>query len=260
MDNAIGKEEQVIKRVMADYPRLTEIVDFSTPVVSFGNPNDAEVATLGINPSSNEFQVGKGNKSPLGHLEKKRLVDTESLGVSQPKSLTREQAIRVIRGCYDYFLGPNANPYDWFNNLENLVLKPFGYSYNDKNALACHLDLVQWATDPVWSKIKSPAVKNMLLSDDKEFLKYQLTSYAFKFVFLNGGTVIDQFSKLDIVNLEVIGEVTRNSKGGKHLVYRGKIGDTTYLGWGINVGARDANKQGLAELSQLLGRMKNCVK
>ena len=96
-------EERVIERAMASYPEIEEIVAFSTPVVSFGNPRGAKVATLGINPSSNEFQIGNGNKSPLGEFESKRLIDTEILEIANPKNLTREQAIQVIEGCYDYF-------------------------------------------------------------------------------------------------------------------------------------------------------------
>ena len=89
-------EERVIERAMATYPDIPEIVPSSTPVVSFGYPNKAIVATLGINPSSNEFQVGNGNKNLLG-FGSKELVDTEVLGVESPKHLNREQAIEVIK-------------------------------------------------------------------------------------------------------------------------------------------------------------------
>jgi hypothetical protein len=242
-------EERVIERAMASYPEIEEIVAFSTPVVSFGNPRGAKVATLGINPSSNEFQIGNGNKSPLGEFERKRLIDTEILELSNPKNLTREQAIKVIEGCYDYFTGPSANPYGWFQKLEKFVLKPAGYTYYGPNASACHLDLVQWATDPVWDSILDKSIKVELLKLDKEFLRYQLTSYHFDFVFLNGGTVVKQFKKLDIAKLEVVHQVTRNSKGDIHKVFKGTSNGTTYYGWGINAASGDANKKGLEELS-----------
>ncbi len=242
-------EERVIERATANYPEIEEIVAFSTPVVSFGNPQGARVATLGINPSSNEFQMGNGNKSPLGEFERKRLIDTEVLKLTNPKNLTREQAIQVVEGCYDYFTGPAANPYGWFQKLENFVLKPAGYTYYGPNSSACHLDLVQWATDPVWDSISDKSVKVELLKQDKEFLRYQLTSYDFDFVFLNGGTVVKQFKKLEIAKLEVVHQVTRNSKGGIHEVFKGTSNGTTYLGWGINAASGDANKKGLKELS-----------
>lgn len=252
MNESILFEERVVERAMAEYPKIKEIVDFSTPVVSFGNPNTARVATLGINPSSNEFQVGNGDKRPLGILEKKRLIDTEVLGISKPTALSSEQAIEVIRGCYNYFLGSEANPYKWFKKLESIVLNPAGYSYYDSRNLACHLDLVQWATDPVWSKIKQKSVREALLSADQEFLRFQLTNYQFEYVFLNGGQVLEQFKKLKITDLKEVGALTRNAHGGKHQVLKGKRNGTTFLGWGINVGARDANKSGLSELTQML--------
>jgi hypothetical protein len=242
-------EERVIERAMAAYPEIEELVGFSTPVVSFGNPQLARVATLGINPSSNEFQIGNGNKSPLGQIERKRLVDTEILGIENPKSLNRDQAIRVVEGCYDYFTGPEANPYDWFKRLEKFVLEPAGYTYFGSKASACHLDLVQWATDPVWDSIKDKSIKKELLEDDKEFLRYQLTSYDFEVVYLNGGTVVKQFRELGIADLSVVHHVTRNSMGGTHEVLKGSANGTTYYGWGINASSRDANKKGLEELS-----------
>jgi len=255
MNESIPIEERVIERAMVEYPDIAEIVDFSTPVVSFGNPNLARVATLGINPSSNEFQIGDGDKRPLGIVEKKRLIDTEVLGISKPKALNREQAIEVVTGCYNYFLGSEANPYKWFKKLEGIVLNPAGYSYYDSRNLACHLDLVQWATDPVWSKIKQKRVRDSLLLADKEFLRYQLTSYKFEYVFLNGGLVLEQFKRLDITNLKQVESLTRNAYGGKHQVLKGKRNGTTFLGWGINVGARDANKSGLSELAQMLSNL-----
>ena len=174
-------EERVIERAMATYPDIPEIVKYSTPVVSFGYPVGSRVATLGINPSSNEFQIGNGNKEPLASSEK-RLVDTEVLGLDNNQSLSRDQAIEVINGCYTYF---NNKPYSWFDDLDNYVLKPTGSSYKDGSA--CHLDLVQWATDPVWQNEKmSKSKRKILLDSDKEFLEYQLSNYDFDYVFLNG--------------------------------------------------------------------------
>ena len=87
-------------------------------------------------------------------VEKKRLVDLETLGIENPKSLNREQAIQVIEGCYDYFDMKNHNPYmTWFKHLNDNINNHFGLDYLDGSA--AHLDLVQWATDPVWGGIKS---------------------------------------------------------------------------------------------------------
>lgn len=177
------------------------------------------------------------------------MIDTEILGIKNPKSLNREQAIRVIKGCHDYFTGPETNPYEWFDRLEKFVLEPAGHTYRGPAASACHLDLVQWATDPVWDSIPNKSIKVNLLKDDKEFLRYQLTSYDFEVVYLNGGTVLRQFRELGIAELSVVHQVTRNSKGGVHQIFKGAANGTIYYGWGINASSRDANKKGLEELS-----------
>jgi hypothetical protein len=245
-------DERVVQRAMEPYPDIPEIVKFSTPVVAFGNPNTARVATLGINPSSNEFQIGNGDKTPLGRQVKKRLVDTEVLGLENPISLNIDQAIKVIKGCYGYFSGPDANPYEWFTKLEKYILKPAGFTYYGSSANACHLDLVQWATDPVWDSIENKATKKMLLTKDQEFLRYQLTSYNFEYVFLNGSTVIERFKKLGIAEVKEIHQVTATANGGRHSVVRGEADGTIYFGWGINTGAKYANKTGLIELHEFI--------
>jgi hypothetical protein len=240
-------EERVIERAMATYPAIPQIVEFSTPVVSFGYPKTAKVATLGINPSSNEFQIGNGNKNPLPS-SKKRLVDTEVLGVSKPLGLNRAAAIQVIEGCYSYF---KNNPYEWFDDLQQYALTPTGTSF--QNGSACHLDIVQWATDPVWQDKKMPKnIKKLLLDSDKEFLKYQLTAYDFSYIFLNGSTVLDQVEKLDLVSLEQVGQVRFNQTGTKSRIVAGQLGSKRFIGWGINAGYGASYKPGLEDLANWL--------
>lgn len=242
-------EERVIQRAMETFPLIPELVEFSTPVVSFGYPVQAKVATLGINPSNNEFQIGNGNKSLLPKSEK-RLVDTASLNLNSPVSLNREEAVAVVKGCYSYF-DPEGKPYKWFDKLENHVLRPIGYSYKDRTA--CHLDLVQWATDPVWQDAKmSETSRRLLLDGDKEFLEFQLKSYDFEYVFLNGGTVVEQVGLLNLFSLEKVGEVRFNSKGTMSDIVYGKMGDKIFVGWGINIGYGATYKGGLIDLENWL--------
>jgi hypothetical protein len=239
-------QQELIDRASKSIPDDLFIVAGSTPVLSFGNPTLAKVATLGINPSSSEFSYGKDQ--PLLSKEEKRLVDLEVLQIKDSRSLTLEESEKVIDGCNDYF--KSEQHYEWFQKLEEFVLHPAGYTYYGENASACHLDLVQWATDPVWSRIPSATARAKLLEDDKEFLRFQLLNYKFDFVYLNGGTVIKQFMELGIAELSVVHHVTRNAMGGTHNVFKGTARGTTYLGWGINAASNDANKIGLAELSK----------
>lgn len=240
-------EERVIVRAMAPFPLIPQLVAGSTPVVSFGYPKSAKVATLGINPSSNEFLVGNGDKNPLAG-QNKRLVDAEVLGNLKITSLDRQQALKVIQGCFSYF---ENNPYEWFDALQEYALNPVGASF--KNGTACHLDLVQWATDPVWQDPKMPKeIKSLLLNDDKDFLEYQLTHYNFSHVFLNGSTVLNQVEKLNLVRLEKVGEVRFNQSGTKSKIVTGQLGSKRFIGWGINVGYGASYKPGLEDLAQWL--------
>jgi len=246
MDSNYVIEERVIERTMADYPNIKELVEFSTPVVSFGYPKGARVATLGINPSSNEFQIGNGNKNPLRPGEK-RLVDTLAIGTDKPKSLTRDQAIAVIKGCYSYF---NVKPYEWFKKLEQTILTPSGFSYYDNTA--CHLDLVQWATDPVWQSIKDKNVTKALLEADQDFLEFQLKEYDFEVIFLNGGTVMKTVKNLNLCKFKEVGSVDFNSKGTQSVIEIGEYGGKKLIGWGVNAGYDATYKPGLNQLSAWL--------
>jgi len=80
------------------------------------------------------------------------MLDTKDTHISQ-----------VLSDCREYF-SKDGNPYwTWFGPLDKLLSQATGMSYRD--GTACHLDLVQWATDPVWDKINDPSVRQALLDD-----------------------------------------------------------------------------------------------
>ena len=243
------KQNEEIKRVLQKYPIGAPIVKNSTPVVSFGNPNTAMVATLGINPSSQEFLDRKGNVLDLAN---KRLVDLDSLNKSSLNDLDEDDAKKIIDGCYNYF--KTGNHYKWFDPIEEYVLKPSGFSYFDNSA--CHLDVIQWATDPVWSNIKSKEIQDMLLEKDQDFLKYQLSNYHFETIFLNGKTVINQVEKLGIVKLTDVAEVVNLKNGNTSLIKVGQVGMTKFVGWTMNIPAKETSKKVREALAEWL-RQKN---
>jgi hypothetical protein len=202
---------------------------------------------VGINPSSKEFLDNKNNILPQ---DQKRLVDLDSLNKTNLNQLDEKDAEKIIEGCYNYF--KTDNHYKWFDQMEEHVLQPTGYSYFDDTA--CHLDLIQWATDPVWSGIKSKEVQNMLLEQDKEFFIHQINKYNFETVFLNGKTVVEQVEKLGIVKLTEVAEVVNLKTGNISHIKTGKVGQTTFVGWGLNIPANETTLQMRKALGQWLGQ------
>ncbi len=157
------------------------VVPGSTPVVAFGSPVDAWVATLGLNPSRREF-LDADRRELDG--ERRRFETLASLGISSLASASNEAISAVFRACNEYF---RRNPYrTWFDPLDE-VLQASGASYYDGSA--CHLDLVQWATDPTWNGL-SPGVRRRLLGEDSRFFLEQLRREEIGLLLLNGSGVI----------------------------------------------------------------------
>lgn len=121
------------------------MIPLATPVIAFGDPRTARVATIGINPSAREF-VENGR---LLAGSARRLATLPSLGAERLDELTDAQAEEVLQECASYF---SRNPYrQWFDQLDGLIGVACDASYYAGSA--CHLDLVPWATDPVWGRV-----------------------------------------------------------------------------------------------------------
>jgi hypothetical protein len=65
-------------------------------------------------------------------------------------------------------------------------------SYCDGSA--CHLDFIQWATDPVWSRPPSP-IQNKLIDADLPFLRHQLTQEKIRLLLLNGSGIREAYEE-----------------------------------------------------------------
>lgn len=232
----------LIDRIRRRQPDGLAIVPGSIPVTSFGDPRSARVASVGINPSVNEFCSGKQGK-PLLESHKKRFVDRATLAIGEHDHLTEEQALRVADSCDRYF---DVNPYwSWFSPMQTYVMDPLGVSYKDRTAV--HLDLVQWATDPVWSLITDASVQNRLVDDDLPFLSALITQGGYDLIVLNGRTVVETFRRFGMFEIEheelrVLGGTTKTT------LLTGTVGGKRALGWTLNVPGQNlkAQKQGLA--------------
>jgi hypothetical protein len=220
-------------------PGAAPVVPGSTPVVAFGDPALAEVATLGINPSANEFlQDGR-----LLTGKQRRLATLESLGAQRLDQLTEAQVATIVADCATYF---QRQPYRrWFDPLDELLHVGADASYYDGSG--CHLDLVQWATRPMWGEIADPGVRRALLDDGVPHLRNQLAWENVRLVLLNGRQVIDQVVAVGLADLDEVGHLPLAR--GTCRLYAGTGGGVRWVAWSTNLqsswGVSKAFKQDL---------------
>jgi hypothetical protein len=210
-------------RIRQRPPEGVSVVRGSTPVVSFGDVRKGRVATLGWNPSKVEFLDRNGNE--LTGTER-RLETLSSLGESDLSSAALDTIRTVFEGCNGYF---QRCPYRrWFNVLER-ILRPSGVSYYD--GTACHLDLVQWATDPTWGKLQH-VHKKTLRDADLPFLRQQLSQEHIRLLLLNGSGI----AKASIEGLGCdLTETVISGKIGLKLFEGGTAQGTKVIGWNKNL-------------------------
>lgn len=217
--------EYLLAMVRRTPPEGVPTVAGSTPVVAFGNPMIAEVATLGINPSKVEF-VGAAGPLTDG---KRRLATLGSLVAHDLSMLTDTQVRQVLADCAAYFA---VNPYRrWFDPLDKLMSDAVGASYYD--GTACHLDLVQWATDPVWGQLHDKTLRNTLLDDGVPHLRAQLRHENIRLVLLNGRTVLNQVEGLGLATLTAAGKLPIAAT--TCTLYSGEAEGVQFLGWSTNL-------------------------
>jgi len=212
----------LLNRAAEQPPSGCRVVLGSTPVVSFGHPLEPRVATLGINPSSGEFLAG----GRLLEGPKRRLATLRSLGLNGHDEVDDTAAAAIIDDCASYF---DRNPYRWFNVLQRILTAAVGVSYFHKTA--CHLDLVQWATDPIWKDL-TRIQQERLLARDREFLRTQLRHEGYKVVLVNGATAVRWAERAGVVAWQ---EIDRIEDPPATTVSVGRSEGAYFIGWSCNL-------------------------
>jgi|HubBroStandDraft_6_1064221.scaffolds.fasta_scaffold21813_3 hypothetical protein len=205
-------------------PEDTPVIPLATPVIAFGDPGPARVATIGINPSAREFL--EDGRLLAGSA--RRLATLPSLAAERLDELTDAQADEVLEECASYF---SRNPYrQWFDQLDDLIGVACDASYYDGSA--CHLDLVPWATGPAWGQIEASA-RERLLAAGVPLLGRQLDRYAFDVVLLNGRGVIEEILAAGLAELSAVGELRVGGVSSR--LYRGASRGATWVAWSSNL-------------------------
>ena len=215
------------QRVRQPAPADSGVVPGSTPVVSFGNAQTATVATLGLNPSRVEF-LDRSAQELVG--SSRRLATHRSLGTSDLTNAPLDVIGRVIDDCNGYF---QRNPYrNWFGQLEPIV-KAIGASYY--NGSACHLDLVQWATDPTWGNLQPASLRKRLLAADAPFLIEQLRNENIRMLLVNGMGVLHQLRHIISADLQAVDPIIGLGHHDTRM-FVGTIFDrVNVVGWSTNI-------------------------
>ncbi len=121
----------------------------------------------------------------------------------------------------------HANPLRaYFGHIE-LLLAATGGSYRDGSG--CHLDLVQWATDPLWARIPDARTRARLLLDDASFLRRQLADTGLRLVLVNGGGAVRKVTALGASWHDAVEQPL-----GRHRAWlqRGTLEGVALIGWG----------------------------
>lgn len=173
------------------YETLEEhgVLGWGAPVPAFGNPQHAKMATVGINPSNREFVDAAGHEL---RGSARRFHSLASLEIPSWLDVDSGHLDRVLGSCEQYF---SVNPYEgWFNRMDE-VLRSTGYSLYGEEAMACHLDLLPYATVDKWTDL-STRTRGILLDSTSDVLGLLLRDSSIGLLVLNGRTVVDRFSEL----------------------------------------------------------------
>ena len=174
-----------------------ELIDWACPIPSFGNPGNASVATLGLNPSNREFVDAQGDEITGS---KRRLPTLGFFGLDAWANATDEHIYSIIDFCYEYF---TRNPYDnWFKRLD-YVISGTSYSYYFPSGGACHLDLIPFATASKWGNL-TPDQRGRLLERNRDALGLILSASNVKLLVLNGQSVVENLEKIADIRFEKV--------------------------------------------------------
>lgn len=161
-----------------------DVIAWGAPIPAFGNPAQARIATLGLNPSNREFVDASGRELDGDY---RRFHTLRSLGLRSWKLADRSHVRAIQQSCIAYFAN---NPYEgWFRRLESIICGS-GYSYYANRHHACHLDLVPFATTSKWTEL-SASQRQKLIEAGASTLASVLQTSPIRVLVANGRGAIE---------------------------------------------------------------------
>lgn len=240
----------------------TAIIPWSSPVPSFGDLSRSRVATLGLNPSCREFLDGSGNEladpfrrfHTLRSLKLQRWADADSCHMNE-----------ITTSCQTYFAN---NPYDqWFKRLDVLIAATMTSYYSDAS-VACHLDLIPYATRAKWMQLR-PDQRSSLFAIAGNTLGILLRDSPVRLLILNGRSVVDHFEAHSGLRLTKIPmpewSLARRDSSVPGFAYEGRVPrvsgidlgrELTVIGFNHNIqSSYGVTKSVVAEIGKWIGRV-----
>ena len=204
----------------------------SVPAVAEGHFTSARAATVGINPQAS---WKRKDFLPPGRDD----LDEQFLN-------------RVWEEKTRYF---ERHTHRYFTTLKP-ILNACGVTYGgkygaDRPDLACSLDLVQWTTDPRWSKLPrgcSADAQSKLLSDGAAFFEKILQENEnIELLLGNGKTVVEQLERTFKVRFDKwkVDDLGAN-------IYCGDLLGKRFIGWSAFLSNSRMNRSQRAELARLV--------
>jgi hypothetical protein len=185
-----------------------EIIPDTTPVLFFGDFENATIASVGINPSRYEFPAIKRR---LCHLSD--LALPEDYYRNGLTGMTEDQATKISKSLVQYFESSNNGEptylKKWFDLAESAINGADATYFKNKlkkqkYQIACHVDLFPWATK-AYSGLDS-AIQKELIMENSEFLEAFITQAKLKQIII--------FGKDSLLGLKMA-----FSHSGSHLAY-----------------------------------------
>jgi hypothetical protein len=187
--------------------------------------------------------------------DSRRLATYASLGITEISGAEPNIIAQVLQDCNQYF---HRRPYrSWFDALLP-TLEVCGASYY--NDTACHLDLVQWATNPKWSKLKA-SVKKSLLAEDAAFLESQLRNENIRLLLVNGNAVWKELKSAMRNNLMTDDSeiIDGHADTSTRLYTGGLFGTIKVIAWSANLQSSWGHQVTDALRAELVQRVKRFV-
>ena len=154
-----------------------------------------------------------------------------------------DHAAAIVDDCASYF---DRRPYRWFDPLNDVIQQALGVSYVERSA--CHLDLVQWATRPLWGELPAD-IQDELLRQDLGFLRRQLGQSHYRVVVVNGRSAMSWVERSGLVRWQPVSTLDGPPTAQ---VSVGLSRDTRFVGWSCNLQSQHGAPRHAPRLAELL--------